>query len=125
MKKIIIPFLIMFLFMAVNTVNAQAKIEFKQTEHNYGDINAGGNGECVFTFTNTGDQPLVLKAVRPSCSCVEVSYGKGEIAPGATNVIKVKYDTNKTGQINKSITVMSNGNKAPVILRLKGMVNPK
>ena len=45
--------------------------------------------------------------------------------PGKDGIIKVHYDTNRIGAINKQITVMSNAKTNRVILQITGTVNAK
>src|SRR5688500_1221920 len=63
--------------------------------HDYGTIEQGANGECVFTVTNTGTEPLLISECRGSCSCTIPSWPKEPIKPGETARIVVKYDTNR------------------------------
>jgi hypothetical protein len=45
------------------------------------------------------------------------------VKPGEKTVITVKYDTNRVGPINKSVTISSNATNAPEkIVRIKGTV---
>jgi hypothetical protein len=113
---------------AENTVDIDAKgpsIEFKDLVHNYGTITQGDNGTCEFSFKNTGTEPLILQNVRSSCGCTIPSWPKEAIAPGKSNSIVVKYDTRRIGPISKTITVTSNGSEQPIILRIKGKIEPK
>ena len=50
---------------------------------------------------------------------------EGPIPPGKKAVIKVSYNTNRLGMINKSITVESNAVNNRVILNIKGNVSAK
>lgn len=97
-----------------------AVISFTETLHDYGTIKKGSEGTYVFTFTNTGNIPLVLTNVRSSCGCTTPSWPKEPIAPGATGEIKVKYNTNSVGGFQKTITVFSNAKT--VVLTIKGSV---
>jgi hypothetical protein len=104
-------------------VNGPA-IQFENVVHDYGTINRAANGDCEFIFTNVGTEPLKLSNVSSSCGCTIPSWTKDEIAPGASSIIKVHYDTNRIGGINKTITVISNdatGNDR-VVLRITGTV---
>jgi hypothetical protein len=101
------------------------KIEFAYTEYDYGTINEGGDGTSEFLFKNTGDEPLVLSDVRSTCGCTVPSWPKEPVKPGESAKIIVSYNTRRIGPINKSITVSSNANTAPVVLRIKGNVIPK
>ena len=66
------------------------------------------SSKCEFKFTNTGDAPLIISNAKGSCGCTVPVWPKEPIAPGASNVIKVKYDTKRIGAFNKSVTLTSN-----------------
>ena len=133
MKKLV--FLIGILVMTVGLAKAQEEtvkdngngpeIEFEKLVHDYGQIYQGENGECEFVFKNTGKAELVLTNCRSSCGCTVPSWPKDPIAPGKKAVIKVKYNTQRIGQINKTITVESNAVNDRVVLKITGNVNPK
>ena len=101
------------------------EITFEKLVHDYGQIYQGENGECEFVFKNTGKAELVLTNCRSSCGCTVPSWPKDSIAPGKKAVIKVKYNTQRIGQINKTITVESNAVNDRVVLKITGNVNPK
>ena len=100
-------------------------IVFAKTIHDYGTIVQGADGNCEFKFTNKSKEPLVLSNVTSSCGCTVPVWPREPIAPGKSGSIKVKYDTNRVGLINKSITVNSNAANNPVMLQIKGNVTPK
>lgn len=102
-----------------------AEITFESLEHDYGNIYKGDNGECEFVFKNTGKAPLQITNARASCGCTVPSWPREPIAPGKKSVIKVKYDTNRLGSINKSITVTSNAVNNSVVLHIKGSISEK
>ena len=123
MKKLILS-----LFMVVSFVFAGAQsIEFKSKVVDYGTIAHNADGNREFTFTNSGDQPLVIKSAKGSCGCTVPSYkkedGSSEWAPGESGTIKVKYATNRVGVFKKMITLKTNISKKPVILTIKGEVS--
>lgn len=104
-------------------VNKKAPvITFEKTVHNYGTIKKGANGQCEFTFKNTGKEPLVLTNAKASCGCTVPSWPKEPIKKGQSATIKVKYNTNRIGNFSKSITVTSNATNSTVVLRIKGKV---
>jgi len=99
------------------------EIEFEKTVHDYGDVPYNGNGECEFRFTNTGDAPLLIQKPKSSCGCTIPSWPDKPILPGESEVIKVTYRTNRSGNFNKTITVTSNSIKNPtVVLHITGRV---
>ena len=132
MKKFFL--LSLFVSMAFTMINAQdvktqdqplngPKISFSELEHNYGTLQKGGDGNCEFTFTNEGNEPLILSNVKASCGCTTPSWTKEPIMPGKTGTIKVRYNTNNVGGFTKTITVTSNAIDSPrVTLKIKGKV---
>jgi len=134
MKKILILF-VLLIFSGSWVVAQQPKVQeqkngpkisFKKTIHDYGTIYVGSDGKCVFEFTNTGNEPLILSKPRSSCGCTVPTWPKEPILPGETNKIVVTYNTRHSGSFNKTVTVYSNAiNNKNVVLRIKGKVVPK
>jgi len=103
----------------------EPEITFENIVHDYGNIYQGDNGSCEFVFKNTGKADLILTNCRSSCGCTVPEWPKDPIAPGKKAHIKVTYNTQRVGAINKSITVESNATNNRVILTIKGNVAPK
>lgn len=102
------------------------QITIDKDVHDYGTIEQGANGECTFTVTNTGNAPLIISLCKGSCGCTVPSCPKEPIPPGGTATITVKYDTNRVGPINKSVTITSNAADEPSkVIRIKGNVKAK
>lgn len=123
MKKIILIVAIL-----LSTIGfAQAKIEFKDRDNtiDYGNVYKDvDNGERVFVFTNTGDEPLIITNVQSTCGCTVPSKPTEPILPGKTGEIKVKYNMNP-GPIRKTISVESNATNVEggrVAIKIKGEV---
>lgn len=92
----------------------------------YGTINQGANGAREFVITNNGTQPLIITNAIGSCGCTVPTFPKEPILPGKTAVIGVKYDTNRVGPFQKTVTVTSNATSgSSKILTIKGTVNAK
>jgi hypothetical protein len=100
-------------------------INFDKTTHDYGTVVKGGDGTCEFKFKNTGVEPLILSNVTSSCGCTVPEWPREPILKGKSNVIKVKYDTNRVGPINKTITVQSNSSNGPIKLQIIGTIVEK
>ncbi|MDQ7916890.1 DUF1573 domain-containing protein [Mesonia sp. MT50] len=122
MKNLIVCAIALFTSMAVS---AQAEIKFDQETVDYGTIEYGSDGVRSFTFTNVGDEPLVISDVKSTCGCTVPEKPKDPIAPGKTGVIKVKYDTKRPGPIRKTITVYANVESSQIPLKIKGYINKK
>ena len=99
-----------------------AEITFKEEVIDYGTIDKGADGKREFVFTNTGKEPLIISKATGSCGCTVPDWPRNPIAPGADAVIKVKYDTNRVGPFQKSVTVNSNAKNGTKVLRIKGTV---
>jgi hypothetical protein len=120
MKKFV---LIVFVGLIGFATQAQtAEITFEEDTIDYGEIEKGSDGVRTFKFTNTGDAPLVIEDIKSTCGCTIPKKPSGPIAPGASDVIEVKYDTNRVGPIRRSISVFSNAQEPIVTLKIKGTV---
>lgn len=117
MKKILI---IALMFVAsVNVAFAQAQIKFDKLSHNFGTFAESNSVQkCTFSFTNAGDQPLVINQAVASCGCTVPSYTKVPIKPGQKGTITVTYNGKGKfpGHFKKTITIRSNG--VPEMTRL-------
>ena len=102
--------------------NQKELITFTEKIHDYGTIEVGSPGDCVFIFTNNMKTALVISNVKPSCGCTVANWPKQPILPGKTGVIKLNYNTKIPGTFNKTIVVTSNAKNANVLLRIKGNV---
>ncbi|WP_178985782.1 DUF1573 domain-containing protein [Winogradskyella helgolandensis] len=99
-----------------------AILKFKTEIIDYGTITQNSEGKLLFTFTNTGDAPLLITKVKTSCGCTVPSYSKAPIQPGNQGELEIKYDTKRLGAFTKTITVMSNAEGANKILKIKGTI---
>ena len=102
---------------------AQAKIRFDDTKKNFGFVKKGEKVVLQYTFTNTGNQPLLITDARAECSCTTISWPKEPIAPGQTGVVAVTFDTGPTyDRQDRTVQVFSNASSSPHKLRFKGVV---
>ncbi len=98
-------------------------IEFKKTTINFGLIEQGTIVQRVFTFKNTGDEPLVISAARGSCGCTVPEWPKGPIAPGETASLTVEFNSNnKLGKRNQKVTITANTSPPQTFLYLTGEI---
>lgn len=89
--------------------NDPTKVEFGQLSHDFGNIDQNSENQYTFTFTNTGDKPLIIETATGSCGCTVPQFPREPIAPGASSEIKVVYKPGKQkGLQNKTITVIAN-----------------
>ncbi|WP_299048675.1 DUF1573 domain-containing protein [uncultured Polaribacter sp.] len=112
---------IVVLFFLSFSVHAQ-EFKFEKEIIDYGKIAKGDNGERIFIFTNTGNQPLIIKNIQSSCGCTVPKKPEQPIMPGEKGEIKVSYDTTRIGGFSKAITIFSNAKNSRKVIKIKGYV---
>jgi|GEM_PF-301515 len=105
-------------------VEGDAAFEWTSEEHVFGDIPQNIPVKHKFEFTNVGDGSLKIEKVKPTCGCTAADYSDKPVAPGEKGFITVEFNAKSPGNFNKSVTVFSNASDKPVILVLKGTVEP-
>lgn len=98
---------------------------FESETIDYGTIPHGADGKREFVFVNNGNKPLIISNAQGSCGCTVPTYPKEPIAPGQKAVIGVKYDTNRNGAFQKTVTLTSNATEPSKTLTIKGNVLPE
>ena len=79
------------------------------TSRNYGSIAEGRTLEVAFRFLNSGNKPLIISRVQPSCGCTVAEQPDAPIMPGKEGVIKASFNSEgRTGVNHKKIYVMAN-----------------
>ena len=100
------------------------KIKFVEMEYDFGVIDEGTIVTHVYTFTNTGDEPLILLDAKGSCGCTVPQWPRQPIAPGETASLTVEFNSkNKSGMRNQKVTITANTEPPQNFLYLKGEVN--
>lgn len=109
---------------AINAVPAWETPAFSwtMTTHDFGKIQVNKPVTHQFTFTNSGNSPLVISSVQASCGCTVTDYTKDPIAPGAEGYVKATYNAAKVGVFTKTVTVKANSEESIVQLNIKGEV---
>lgn len=100
-------------------------MEFEESEHDFGTIEQGTPQETIFTFTNTGNAPLIIADAKSTCGCTVPKKPDAPIAPGEKGELLVKFNGTGNGPVTKTITVTANTEKGQELLRIKAFVNPK
>lgn len=97
---------------------------FDTTWIEYGIVTEGAIVRKTFKFKNTGEAPLVISRVEPSCGCTTAKDWKtAPYAPGESGEISIEFDTNgRPGIQKKSIQVIANTVPALTLLYLAGEV---
>jgi len=116
----------MLLFLAsAGQLLADATIKFATLTHDFGTIQEkDGDVTARFTFTNTGDSPLLITRATATCGCTTPDHPKKPLRPGEKGEIVVTYHAKgRPGPFDKSIYVYSNDAKQErVLLTITGNV---
>ena len=123
MKKYLL--IAMMLVCAGTFANAQkqADIKFDKTTMDLGKFpESNPVQKCTFTFTNTGNAPLIINQAIASCGCTVPEYTKEPVAPGKSGKINVTYNGKGKfpGFFKKTITIRTNGKTEMTRLYISG-----
>ncbi len=99
-----------------------AAFNWKSTTQDLGKILQNKPVTISYTFTNKGQEPLIVTGARGSCGCTNVTFTKEPIMPGQTGEIKGVYNAAAMGAFNKTISVDSNAEGGMVTLSFNGEV---
>jgi hypothetical protein len=122
MKKILFPLFSLLLAIAGMQVNAQSKVTPAQPKvdgpvfkfdggntYDFGELLRGPAAPHKFEFTNTGNQPLIVQDVTPSCGCTNVDWIKSPVLPGQKGWIQLSLKTEEQhGVFDKEVYIRSN-----------------
>lgn len=108
-------------------VGPLTSIAFAKSKFDFGEIMEGEKVEHEFTFTNTGDEPLILTNAKSTCGCTVPDWPREPIAPGDSGVIMVRYDSRGKGAVDgrkesKKVTITANTNPTNTFIDVTGMV---
>ena len=123
MNMKILPVILTLLLAVPVHAEETAEMTFDKKTHNFGIVAKDTCVvSCVFTFTNTGNAPLVIHQATSSCGCTVPEYTKEPIAPGKQGTINVTYNgkAKSLGVFKKSIIIHSNAVNTPVYVYIEG-----
>ncbi len=117
----------MAFMVSAQTAEAPAQVDgpvftFEEMVVDYGEIEKGADPYRTFVFTNTGNEPAIIKQAKGSCGCTTPSWPKEPIMPGETSEIQVRYDTNRVGPFTKTVKLTTNMGEENITLTIKGKV---
>ncbi|MCQ2269288.1 MAG: DUF1573 domain-containing protein [Bacteroidaceae bacterium] len=129
MKRLSLMFLLLVSFVSlcsaqtVESVKKQAEIKFDETTYDFGRFPESSPVQtCKFTFTNTGNDLLLIHQAVASCGCTVPKYSKEPIKPGEKGSITVTYNGKGKipGVFKKSITLRTNAKTEMIRLYIRG-----
>jgi len=125
MKKLIFTTLMLVCSLTFAMAQNAAEIKFDKVTHDFGSFSEKNPVvTCTFTYTNVGDQPLVINQAIASCGCTVPEYTKKPVQPGEKGELKVTYNGKGKfpGHFKKSITVRTNGKVEMTRLYIEGVM---
>lgn len=89
-----------------------------------GLLAAGESVEIPFELTNTGQAPLVISQVKPSCGCtVAKGWDEGALAPGKSRTITLTFDAgDRIGTVQEQATVSTNAIPSTSVLTFSARI---
>jgi hypothetical protein len=116
MKRILIT-LVLLVVPAAAWSGTGPKIEFDQATRNIGKIHYGDTAKTKFSFTNKGDETLLIKSISADCGCTKALVGSREIPPNAKGEVVASFDTEgmRAGTKEKHVYIASNDTKRPEV----------
>ena len=101
-------------------------MKFDRMEHDFGKVAENTKNSTSFTFTNTGNEPLVIENAKGSCGCTVPTWPKEPIPPGASAEMEVTFDSGKKkGPQNKKVTITANTIPKATQLTIRAECPPK
>lgn len=127
MKKLILLCAVVlgFAFNASAQDDQKAEFKFNEEKHDFGKVPQGTPVTTVFTFTNIGQEPLILTEVKPTCGCTIADYTKTPVKKGDKGKITITYNAAVAAPFNKTIVVTSNAKTPQKYLNIIGEVIAK
>jgi len=114
-KRMVVLGLVLLLLPMPLIAQTGPKISFQSMEHDFGDVKYGDSPSVELTFTNIGDEELILGGIDSSCGCARAIRGSDKIAPGRAGKIHAQIETSgmRPGRHFKTIWVDSNDPEHP------------
>lgn len=111
-------FLLVFLLCGHFAFGQGAAFSFKEKVHDFGEVPVDSPLHWRFEFTNSGDAPLIITGIEPSCHCVSVQWTRGPIAPGTQGFVDVRVSPPHDMRFYRTLMISSNAvNYDPALMR--------
>ena len=97
---------------------------FDKTVHDFGTIMDGQAQETVFSYTNTGEAPLVITEIKSTCGCtVPQDWSRAPLLPGESSQFTVKFNGNGANKTTKTVTINANTQNGSESVRIMAFIN--
>ena len=124
--KYVAPLLFLGISLHVNAAVNRPELSVDDSVFNFGKLFQQESASHVFSFSNSGSSPLVVKKVRSSCGCTAALASKKILQPGEQGEINVTFKSGKMkGHKTKSVFLHTNDPATPVFeFKITGEVIP-
>ena len=100
-------------------------VTFDKVAHDFGEIQNGTPVETMFTYTNSGQSPLVVTDIKSTCGCtVPQGWSREPLAPGASSQFTVKFNGKGANKVSKTITLTTNTESGREQVRISAFIVP-
>jgi hypothetical protein len=97
---------------------------FNKTTHDFGVIQNGTPVETVFSYTNTGEAPLVITDIKSTCGCtVPKDWSREPLNPGESSQFNVKFDGKGANKTSKTVIVTANTQTGRETVKITAFIN--
>ena len=109
-RRLILLLLLCVVLPGCNQRLEYTSVELKDPVRHYYPILQGQELMIITKLTNTGDVPLVVEDVQPSCGCIATDFkGKTMIPPGQFMFVTIRYDSKKNvGKVEHAVRFWGN-----------------
>ncbi|APG27153.1 hypothetical protein A7E78_04460 [Syntrophotalea acetylenivorans] len=116
--------LILFASLLAGHAWAAPQIVVEQPTFDFGEVPQGEKVGHTFSFSNKGDEPLLIEKVKSSCGCTAALLSAKTLAPGESGELQANFDSTRfRGAVTKTISLYSNDPAQSVMqLHVKGIV---
>ena len=107
-----------------NSTTIPPIMTFEKTVHDFGTIQDGTPVETVFSYTNTGESPLVITDIKSTCGCtVPRDWSREPLSPGESSQFTVKFDGKGVNKTSKTVTVAANTATGRETVKITAFIN--
>ena len=99
-------------------------MSFDKTTHDFGVIQNGTPVETVFSYTNTGQAPLVIADIKSTCGCtVPKDWSREPLNPGESSQFNVKFDGKGANKTSKTVIITANTQTGRETVKITAFIN--
>ena len=107
-----------------NTPFKYPVMSFDRKVHDFGTIDDGIPQETVFSYTNTGEAPLVISDIKSTCGCtVPQDWSRAPLLPGESSKFTVKFNGKGANKTTKTVTINANTQNGSESVRIIAFIN--